>query len=182
MKKYWSIALIAISLLFNACTDVEETTSKASSTDEIIGIYTGTSITITKLFQRTGGDIPDEVESDNNNKIVITKGTNGYTMTLDDNNTSTPPDPTILSIGDVTIASNGTSFQIPSQKFKIKDQEVIIFGSSKHKLDAQKSVAGLYTRKDKILDFEFRGVVDVVIPNYGSYNNVDFKVNFNLSR
>lgn len=180
MKKYWYIAIVAISLSFTACGDDSTPTPAAPTTDEIVGTYTGTSISTTLLSEATNGAIPNQIETDTDNKIVITKGSTGYTVSLDDNNPDTPADPLNLRIQDVLIASNGTSFQIPAQQFNVDGNTVTIQGTA-YGVNGTTPVAGLYTRNDKALRFEFEGVLETELPN-GSPIEVGFEVEFNTNK
>lgn len=180
MKKYYIIALTALALSFTACGGDEETAPAAPTTDEIIGTYTGTAISTTYLSEATNGLVPDEIESDTDNKIVISKGSTGYTVSLDDNNPNTPADPINLRIQDVLIASNGTSFQIPAQQFNVDGNLVTIQGTA-YGVNGTTPVAGLYTRNDKALRFEFEGILETDGPN-GSPIEVGFEVEYNTNK
>jgi len=158
MKKYYYLVALAISLSFASCGDDSTPTPSAPTTDEIIGTYTGTAISTIEYSAATNGIIPDSTETDTDNKIVIAKGSNGYTMSLDDNNPTTPPDPVSLIIQDVLIANNGTTFRIPTQQFSVGGTMVTIQGTA-YAVNGTTPAAGLYTRNDKALRFEFEGLL-----------------------
>jgi hypothetical protein len=180
MKKYWYIAVVAISLSFTACGDDSTPTPAAPTTDEIIGTYTGTELSLVKFSEATNGATQDVTVTDTDIKLIITKGSTGYMISIDDNNPNTPVDPENLVIQDVLIASNGTTFRIPAQEVTVDNQTVIIQGTA-YAVNGTTPVAGLYTRNDKALRFEFEGVLELEDAN-GNPFDVDFEVEYNTNK
>ena len=181
MKKYWYIAVVAISLSFTACGDDSTPTPAAPTTDEIIGTYTGTELSLFEFAAATNDTIDDVTETDTDIQIVIAKGSTGYTMSIDDNNPSTPAAPVSLRIQDVLIASNGTTFQIPSQVYTVDGETVTIEGTA-YAVNGTIPVAGLYTRNDKALRFEFAGTFSSIDLDGDIIEDVDFEVEYNTTK
>jgi hypothetical protein len=156
MKNIWKVGVLALAIAFtfSSCgDDTTETPAPTNTTDELVGTYTGLSNFTFKTGTLTGGLVPDQTESDTVS-VVVTKSTGGFTLTVDDNDPSTPADPTTVNVNEVTLASNGTSFQLPSQSFEIDSAEFITIVGLKSYTNGTTPVAGLYTRADKKLKFK----------------------------
>ena len=180
MKKYYTIALCALAFSFTACGGDEAATPAPPNTDEIIGTYTGTELNLLMFSDATDGEMPDETTTDSNVKIVIAKGTNGYTMAIDDNDNATPPAPISLIIQDVIIASNGTTFRIPAQEYSYDGETTQIQGNASF-LNGTTPTDALYTRNDKNLRIEFEGFLDTEDDN-GDPIEVELEVEYNVNK
>jgi hypothetical protein len=180
MKKYYIIALSVLAFSFTACGGDEETTPAPPTTDEIIGTYTGSELSLLKFSDATDDEMPDETTTEPNMKIVIAKGANGYTLAIDDNDNATPPAPISLIIQDVLIAGNGTTFRIPAQEYTVDGETTQIEGNASF-LNGTTPADGLYTRNDKTLRFEFDGIIDTEDDN-GDPIEVELEVEYNVNK
>ena len=179
MKNIWKVGVLAlaVALTFSSCGDDTEETPAANTTEEVVGTYTGLTNFTIKTGTLTGGLVPDQTESDTVN-VVVTKNSTGFTLSIDDNDATTPADPTLVNVNEVTLASNGTSMQLPSQSFEIDSAENITIVGIKSYTNGTTPVAGLYTRADKKLrlkaggsiSFPINDTTDVPVPVEFEFN------------
>jgi hypothetical protein len=182
MKNIWKVGVLALAIAFtfSACGDDTETPAPTNTTEEVVGTYTGTATVLIKTGALTGGLIPDETESDSVN-IVVAKSTGGFTLSIDDNDPSTPADPDVINANEVTLASNGTSMQLPSQSFEIDSAEFITIVGLKAYTNGTTPVAGLYTRANKKLKLKASSSTLFEI-NDSTELSVPVEIEFNVNK
>jgi hypothetical protein len=159
MIKLWKVGLLAlaVAIFFSSCGGDTEETPAANTTEEVVGIYKGISTLVIKTGPLTPNLVFDITETDSIN-VVVTKNTTGFTLSIDDNDATTPSDPALINVNDVTLASNGTSMQLPSQTFIADSSNLTVVGLKAY-WNSTTPVAGLYTRATKNLKLKASGTI-----------------------
>jgi hypothetical protein len=182
MKNFWKVGVLALAMAFtfSACgDDTKETPAPTNTTDEVVGSYTGKNTILIKTSALTGGLIPDETEVDSSVSVVVTKTNTGFELTVDDNDATTAPDPQKFNVNEVSLASNGTSFQIPSQTFTPEPGLSLTVVGIKSYMNGTTPVAGLYTRATKTMKMKVGATIPAELPN-GSTLNVPAEIEFEV--
>ncbi len=181
MKNIWKVGVLALAMAFtfSACGDDTETPA-VNTTDEVVGTYSGTATLLLKTGVATGGMMPDQTNTDTVN-VVVTKSTGGFTLSIDDNDPSTPADPDLINVNEVTIGSNGTSMQLPSQTFAQDSGVNLTIVGIKAYTNGTTPVAGLYTRATKNLKLKGSSTIAFATSDTTEIN-VPLEVEFNLNK
>lgn len=182
MKNFWKVGVLALAMAFtfSACGDDAEETPAVNTTDEVVGTYTGTANLLIKTGAVTGGILPDQTESDTVS-VVVTKSTGGFTLSIDDTDPTTPADAEVINVNEVTLASNGTSMQMPSQTFAQDSGINLTIVGLKAYTNGTTPVAGLYTRANKNL--KLKGSSTIAFPISDTTEiNVPIEVEFNVTK
>jgi hypothetical protein len=182
MKNIWKVGVLALAVAFtfSSCGDDTTETPATNSTDEVVGTYAGNASILVKTGALTGGMMPDQTETDTVS-IVVTKSTGGFTLSVDDNDPLTPADPDLINVNEVTLASNGTSMQMPSQTFAPDSGLNLTIVGLKAYTNGTTPVAGLYTRATKNL--KLKGSSTIAFPISDTTEiNVPIEVEFNVTK
>ena len=182
MKNFWKVGVLALAMAFtfSACGDDTEETPAVNTTDEVVGTYSGTATLLLKTGAVTGGMMPDQTNTDTVN-VVVTKSTGGFTLSIDDNDPSTPADPDLINVNEVTLGSNGTSMQLPSQTFAQDSGVNLTIVGIKAYTNGTTPVAGLYTRATKNL--KLKGGSTIAFPISDTTEiDVPLEVEFNVTK
>lgn len=182
MKNIWKVGVLALAIAFTFSSCGDDTTDPplpTNTTDEVVGTYTGKNTLLIKTSALTGGLIPDETEVDSSVSVVVAKTSTGFELTVDDNDASTAPDPQKFNVNEVSLASNGTSFQIPSQTFSPDSGVSVTVNGIKSYMNGTTQVAGLYTRANKTMKMKVGTNFPTELPN-GSTINVPVEIEFEV--
>jgi hypothetical protein len=182
MKNFWKVGVLALAMAFtfSACGDDTETPAPTNTTDEVVGTYSGTATLLLKTGVATGGMMPDQTNTDTVS-VVVTKSTGGFTLSIDDNDPSTPADPDLINVNEVTLGSNGTSMQLPSQTFAQDSGVNLTIVGIKAYTNGTTPVAGLYTRANKNLRLKGSSSIAFAISD-STEINVPLEVEFNVTK
>jgi hypothetical protein len=142
--KSFAIILVIISLVFS-CGQVQ----KEVATDQILGEYSGTATFIYKHSLQNVGIDDETLESKGTISIVKNSANEIFIMTGDGG----------LKISGITLASNGTLFNIPYQKVVTEEKEVInVQGFQTSELEGIK-FDGIYNSDINSLNFGYETVM-----------------------
>lgn len=181
MKNFWKVGVLALAIAFtfSACGGDTETPAPTNTTDEVVGTFTGKNTILFKTGALTGGVIPDETEVDTSISVVVAKTSTGFELSVDDNNATTAPDPQKFTVNEVALASNGTSFQIPSQAFAADSGVNVTVVGLKAYMNGTTPVAGLYTRANKTMKMKVGTNFPTELPN-GSTISIPVEIEFEV--